>query len=123
MFESLDRGFERAAVGLHLRLTGAASGEGAASLALKVGPQTAQPREFDIAPWAKSSTCRYRFTGVGPSREDIEDQLGPVHHLALAQDLFETLLLPRSKFVVEERNVALLGFHPLGKFANLPSPK
>ena len=91
---------QHAAVELKLRLAGAAQADGAAALALKVGPaahqargHVAQLRQFDL---------QLAFVALRTLGEDVQDQPGAVDHAALQRALQVALLGGRQRVVDQD---------------------
>ena len=95
--KSGDPAIDHPAIGLELRLTRTARADPALG-PRQMGPHALQPRahvlelcEFDL---------ESRFGGPSPQREDIENQLGPVHD-PNADSFLESGALGRRKIFVE----------------------
>ena len=88
-----------APVELDLLLAGAAGLAQAAALALQVGPAAHQARRQVLQ--LRQLHLQLAFAGLGALREDAQDQLGAVEHLA-AEFLLQVALLARRQRVVED---------------------
>ena len=101
---------DQAAIGLELGLTGSAHPDTAARL-LEVRPHSREARQhvFELS----ELDLELRFAGPRPCREDVQDQLGAVHH-ALAGSVLDVLSLRGRQLIVEddERRVLLVDERP-----------
>ena len=111
-FELRDALLDEAAVGLDLRLAGAAHAD-AAALALKVGPEAGEAREHVLQ--LCQLDLRLGDGGAGALGEDVEDEGGAVEDTAVHL-LLEVAELRGRELVVEDHEVGVEG---LPVFAHL----
>ena len=90
-------------VGLELRFAGAARAD-AAGLPFEVLPHAGQARQRVLE--LRQLDLQPRFPRAGAAREDVEDQLGAVDHLALGR-LLQVAHLCRREVVVEDDHLRL----------------
>ena len=96
--QNLDAVIDQPAVRLELRFAGAAHADAAAEF-LEVGPHARQPRQHVLE--LRELHLHLRFARARARGEDVEDQLGAVHH-ALADRVLDVLALRRRQLVVED---------------------
>src|SRR4030095_14364269 len=95
--ELRDTMIDEASVGLELRLTGSPHPDAAARL-LEVRPHTRQARQHVLE--LRQLDLELGFPRSRSRRENVEDQLGAIHH-ALAGGVLDVLPLSRSELIVE----------------------
>ena len=96
--ESLDALADDPAVGLELRLARAAKTDAAAD-AREVGPHPGEPGQHVLQ--LGQLDLELGFVAPGPGGEDVEDDLGPVHHPHLELAL-QVGPLHRTQLLVED---------------------
>jgi hypothetical protein len=106
-------------VGLELRFTGAAHADAAAKL-LQVRPHPREAREHVLE--LRELHLHLCLARARARREDVQDQLGTIHH-ALARGVLDVLPLRRRELVIEddERCVRLLDER--AELLDLPFPE
>ena len=97
---------QQPAVGFQLGFAGAAQADGAAALALKVGPAAHQPRG-QVAQ-LRQLHLQLAFVAVRTLGEDVQDQAGTVDHPAFEEAL-QVAFLHRAELVVDQDQVGAGG--------------
>ena len=104
-----------AAVGFQLRFAVTAHAD-AALLPGQVTPKTGEPRQQMLE--LGQLDLQLAFAGSGALGEDIEDERGPVEHLAF-EDSFQVAALGRGKLIVENDGVNLMVAAESGELSRL----
>jgi hypothetical protein len=113
VFDARDAFLDHAAVGLDLRLAGAAEEAEAAALALKMRPGTHQSA-FLVGQMRELHLQR-AFARARAPAEDLQDQPGAVEHLGIPGFL-EIALLHRRDRAIHHHDAGFLAFHQAGDF-------
>ena len=104
------------AVGLDLRLAGAAEETGATALALQVGPAPHQPALLVVQ--MRKLDLQRAFLGARPLPEYLEDQPGPVENLGV-ELLLQVALLDRRQGMIDDGELGMALLHDLRQFSHL----
>src|SRR6185437_10723429 len=96
--QHFDSAVDQSAVGLELRLAGSPHADAAAKF-LEVGPHSSEARQHVLE--LRELHLHLGLARSRARREDIEDELGAVHHAA-ADRVLDVLALRRRQLVVED---------------------
>ena len=102
-------------VRFQLRFAGTPDADAAAKL-LEVGPHPRQPRQHVLE--LRQLDLHLGFGGSSANREDVEDQLGAIHH-PRAGRILDVLALARAQLVVENDQRRLSGARQFTKLVDL----
>jgi hypothetical protein len=89
---------DQSPVGFQLRFAGASNADAAAEF-LEVRPHPGQSRQHVLE--LRQLHLHLRFGGPCPNREDVENELGAIHH-SLGGRVLDVLALARAQLVVED---------------------
>src|SRR6185503_4978146 len=113
--QNLDAMVDQAAVRLELGFTGSAHADATAEF-LEVGPHAREARQHVLE--LRELHLHLRLRGPRPRREDVQNQLGAIHH-ALAERIFDVLALAGAQLVVEDDERRLQFVHTLAELVEL----